>query len=372
MKRTKAWIPSLWDEWFAVVAGVTALVFLVFGKEMTGASTHPAQMALIFVVLFGVILVSALSVVRHADALAERLGEPYGTLILTLSIGLIEVVSITAVILHGDNNPTLVRESLVSVIMIVLNGMVGVSLLIGGWRHREQHYNLQGANTYLGIIIPLVVLSLVLPSYTRTTTGPTLSGIQSDFLILISLGLYGAFLAAQTGRHHEQFVDDVAGHDHALVDHGMGPTAKRSAVLLLCYLIPVVILAEQLAHPIDFLIETLRAPVALGGLALAALVALPEAIGAVKAAFANRLQRALNIFLGSALATIGLTIPAMLMVGHLSGRTIILGVEGTDRVMLLLTLTVCIVTLSSIRTNVLQGAVHLILFATYLLLIFQG
>jgi Ca2+:H+ antiporter len=287
-------------------------------------------------------------------------------------VTIIEVVSISAVIMHGDNNPTLVRDSLLSVVMIVLNGMVGMSLLIGAWRHREQHYNLQGANAYLGVIIPLVVLSLVLPSFTRTTPGPTLSFAQSTFLILTSVGLYAAFLGIQTGRHRGYFADDIEKVTEEVEDLSVPHPLARHAILLVCHMAPVLLLAEQLARPIDFLIETEHAPPALGGLALALLVASPEAIGAVQAALHNHLQRAVNIFLGSVLATIGLTVPAMLVTSHLVGRDMILGVEGTDRVMLLLTLTASIVTFASGRTNVLQGAVHLILFAAYLLLMFQG
>ena len=361
------------EDWFLGVGVVAGALFLVAGNAMFAAANGPVGMAILFAVLFAVILGSSLSVVRHADHLAEQLGEPYGTLILTLSVGVIEVVSLSGVILHGDNNPTLVRDSLLSVVMIILNGMVGMALLIGAWRHREQHYNLQGANTYLGLIIPLVVLSLVLPSFTRTTPGPTLSTAQSAFLILTSVGLYVAFLGIQTGRHRAYFAaDDPGERPKQSQTHGPRPSVARHAILLVCYMIPVVVLAEQLSRPIDYLIETMRAPAALGGIALALLVALPEAIGAVRAAAGNHLQRAVNIFLGSVLATVGLTVPAMLVVSRLTGRNMILGVEGTDRVMLLLTLTVSIVTFSSGRTNVLQGAVHLLLFVAYLLLMVQG
>ena len=359
------------EEWFLGVAVVTAAIFLIRGPALFDAMASPLGMGALFAWLFVVVLGSALCVVRHADHLARRLGEPYGTLILTLSVASIEVISLSAVILQGGSEPTLVRDSLLSVVMIILNGMVGLSLLIGAWRHREQQYNLQGANTYLGVIIPLVVLSLVMPSFTTTTPGPTLAFEQSIFLILASLGLYGAFLAMQTGRHRGYFIEDQgdAGDDGVVDD--TRPT-WRHAVLLLCYMAPVVVLADELGRPVDYFIETLDAPTAAGGLAIALLVATPEAIGAVRAAIGNHLQRAVNIFLGSVLATIGLTVPAMLIVSHLAHRSMILGVQGTDQVMLLLTLAVSVVTFASGRTNVLQGAVHLLLFAAYRLLMFQG
>jgi Ca2+:H+ antiporter len=361
------------EEWPLGIGILTAAIFTARGGVLFDSLANPIGMAGLFVWLFVVILGSALNVVRHADHLAVRLGEPYGTLILTLSVASIEVISLSAVILHGDSDPTLVRDSLLSVVMIILNGMVGLSLLIGAWRHREQQYNLQGANTYLGVIIPLVVLSLIMPSFTKTTPGPTLAFGQSIFLILASLGLYGAFLAMQTGRHRGYFIEDLGDASEAgdSKDDAPRPTWQH-AVLLLAYMVPVVMLADELGRPVDFFIETLGAPTAIGGLALALLVATPEAIGAVRAATQNHLQRAVNIFLGSVLATIGLTVPAMLIVSHLTHRSMILGVQGTDQVMLLLTLAVSVVTFASGRTNVLQGAVHLLLFAAYLLLMFQG
>jgi Ca2+:H+ antiporter len=304
---------------------------------------------------------------------AARLGEPYGTLILTLSVTSIEVMGISAAMLHGKDDPTLVRATLFSVVMIILNGMVGLSLLVGGWRHREQTYNLQGANTYLGLIIPLAVLSLIMPDFTQTTAGPTLSRVQETFLILISVGLYGAFLMVQVGRHRGYFA--IEGEETHPPRGAARPPRRplmHHAVLLALYMVPVVFLVELLARPVDYLIETLDAPVALGGMIMALLVAAPEAVGAVRAAGENHLQRAVNIFLGSVLSTIGLTVPAMLVIGRLTGRSLVLGLQHTDFVMLLLTLAVSMVTFASGRTNVLQGAVHLLLFAAYLLLMFQS
>jgi Ca2+:H+ antiporter len=257
--------------------------------------------------------------------------------------------------------------------MIVLNGMVGLSLMIGALRHREQQYNLQGANTYLGVIIPLAVLSLILPDYTVTTAGPTLSFAQGVFLMFTSLSLYGAFLAIQTTRHREYFLIGADSHPNRknAPDSGGHGSAYHAAMLVL-HMLPVIFLAEQLAHPVDYLIETMHAPTMLGGTIIAMLVATPEAIGAVRAARANDLQRSVNTFLGSVLSTIGLTIPAMLAVSYWSGRGMALGLEHSDFVILLLTLTSSVVTFASGRTNVLQGAVHLILFTVYILLIVQG
>jgi Ca2+:H+ antiporter len=360
-------------EWFLAVSAATSLAFVVSGDLLLGRLSDPLWLAFVFTWLFATILGSSLSVVRHAENLAVRLGEPVGTLILTLSITFIEVVSISAVMMHGERNPTLARDTLLAVVMIILNGMVGLSLLLGALRHREQLYNLQGANAYLGVIMPLAVLSLVLPSYSRTTPDPTLSPAQQAFLVPAAVGLYAVFLAIQTGRHRTYF----AGAHEAAAGHS-APRSPRygalgHAALLVLYLAPLVFLAEQFAHPVDFLVEELGAPAPVGGLIVAALVATPEAIGAVRAALANHLQRSVNIVLGSILSTIGLTVPAVVVVSRLLGHDIVLGVQPAEMMLLLLlTLATSVVTFASGRTNVVQGAVHLILFAAYLLFIAQG
>jgi len=358
-------------EWFLGVSLATTLVFLLAGGPLVANLSKPLWLALIFVWLFGVLLGSALSVVRHADRVAEALGEPYGTLVLTLSVTAIEVMSISAVMLHGANNPTLVRDTLFAIVMIILGGMVGASLLIGGARHREQHYNLQGANAYLSVIIPLAVLTLSLPNFTVTTAGPTLSTAQQIFLVIMSIGLYGAFLAIQTGRHRGYFTLE---EEHERPARGRGDKQAplfRHATLLVVYMAPVAYLAEQLAHPVDYLIETLKAPDPLGGVIIAMLVATPEAISATRAAFANRLQRSINVFLGSVLSTIGLTVPFMLAISYYTGHTVDLGLNPANDLLLVLTLVVSVVTFASGRTNVLQGVVHVMLFAAFLMLIFQ-
>jgi len=355
------------EERFLGVGIATSLVFLLFGGRLHSDYSNPVYLALVLSWLFFAILVSVLAVVRHADRLAESLGEPYGTLVLTLAVTAIEAMSISAVMLHGANNPTLVRDTLMGVTMIILNGMVGLALLVGGWRYREQQYNLQGANAYLCVIIPLMVLGLVLPDMTQATKGPTLSQPQEIFLIFMSVGLYGAFLAIQAGRHRGFFVLEAEAAPH----RAQGGPLLKPFLFLLAYLVPVVFLAEQLAPPADYLIENLKAPVALGGLAIAVLVATPEAIEAIRAAFRNQLQRSMNVFLGSMLATIGLTIPAMLVIARLTGRPIFLGVEHGNLVLLLLTLFLSAITFTSGRTNILQGLVHVLLFFAYILLIFE-
>jgi Ca2+:H+ antiporter len=256
--------------------------------------------------------------------------------------------------------------------MIVLNGMVGLSLLVGGLRYREQTYNLRGANAFLAVIVPLAVLGLVLPNFTQSSPGPTLSPLQAVFLIVMSIGLYGVFLAIQNVRHRDYFQPPASDADidvgHA--DHEVRSVAYHTPLLLI-YLVPIVLLAKQIALPINYGIHVLRAPPALGGFLVSVLVLSPESLSAVRAALANQLQRSVNLLLGSVLASIGLTIPAVLTIGFITDQTVILGLDPVDMTLLLLTLVLSLMTFASARTNVLLGAVHLLLFLSYLMLIFE-
>jgi Ca2+:H+ antiporter len=359
------------EEWFIGVSAATSLIFLAFPDPIFARIAEPFWFVVIFFWLFAVVLGSALSVVRHADHLAEQLREPYGTLILTLAITSIEVMAISAVMLHGENNPTLARDTLFAVVMIILNGMVGLSLLFGAWRREDQQHNLHGANAYLGVIVPLATLGLVMPTFLAGPDGPHPTAARQMFLGIVSIGLYSIFLLLQSGRHQRYFAEDGNNLERRAVGIRPHRGVWHHAVLLLAYMGPVVFLVEQLAKPIDYVIETLHAPAAFGGVIMAVLVATPEAISAVRASVANHLQRAINIFLGSVLSTIGLTVPAMLAISHFYGHPVTLGLEGPDLVMFALTITVSIITFSSGRTNLMQGAVHLVLFIAYVLLITQ-
>ncbi len=403
--------PSLLrTEWTWLIVAATAILFQLFGAEWVVDLSNPVKLAGIFLWLFVVILLAAFNVVRHADALAVKLGEPLGTLILTLSVISIEVLMISAVMLTGSNQPTLGRDTMFAVTMIVLNGLVGLALIVGGLKHREQSYNLRGANAYLAVILPLAILGLVLPSFTQSTDDGTLTSGQAIIFIITFLVLYLVFLAIQTVRHRELFINPksaeksqvaVAGSatDHATVaptgdketpelpdghDDEHEPDSEHDehaglvlrpvwvhSVLLLAYLIPVVILSKQLAYPIDYAIEVSQAPVALGGFIVALLILSPEAMSGLRAAANNKLQRSVNLYLGSIAATIGLTIPAILMIGLVTGNSVILGLDPTAIILLAITLAVSMLTFESKRTNVLHGAVHLVLFATYLVVLFD-
>ena len=360
-------------EWPLLVSAATAGLFLAFGKSWLGDLSQPVWFAFMLGWLFAVIVLTAFAVLRHAELLAGKLGEPLGTLILTLAVTGIEVAMIVALMFTGSGNITLARDSMFAVVMIVMNGMVGLSLVIGGLRHREQTYNLQGANAFLAVIVPLAVLCMVLPNFTRATVGPTLSAGQSVFLAVMSAALYGVFLAIQNLRHRAYFMAPGSG-DEAEEPHthnGEFRSVGFHVALLVAYLLPLVLLAKQLAVPINYGIAVLHAPSALSGFLVAVVVLSPESMSAVRAALANQLQRSVNLLLGSVLATISLTIPAVLMIGFATKQSIVLGLNAADMVLLVLTLAVSTLTFASARTNVLLGAVHLLLFLTYLLFLFD-
>lgn len=361
-------------EWKLAPIWIFTLTTLWVNPEWSETPASHVYLISVFCLLFVGILISAISVVRHAEALADHLGDPFGTLILTLSVIVMEVSIIMAVMLTGNDQPTLARDTVYAVIMTVINGLAGLALIVGGMRHSEQSYNLQGANSFLAVIIPLSILALVLPDFTHATSQPTFAPGQAVIVGVATLSLYSIFLGLQTTRHRAYFNHEAVRYDEegerliAAVNHPL----LHHSLMLLAYLTPVVILAESLAVPIEHGINDWGLPVALGAILIASLVLSPEALGAISAARENRLQRATNILLGSVTATIGLTVPAVLIIGLLIGEPVILGLTDEQTLMLVLTLAVAMITYGSGRTNVLLGAVHLLLFVIYLMLLFDG
>jgi len=360
----------LWrDEWPLLVVWASAAAWLLHGKVWIAhlSSLAPATGLLAWVCF--AILLSAFAVVRHADVLAERFGEPYGTMILTFAVISLEVFMIAALMLDGGQ-PALARDTMYSVIMIVLAGLVGVCLLLGGLKFHEQSFNLQGAGSYLAMIIPLAAIGLVLPDFTRSGAHQAFSPPHAVALVVLSVATYGVFLLVQTSRYRGFFTSPAeadAPHTH-LPSHR--PSAFH-ATLLVAYIIPVVILAKKLAGVLDFTTQTSGLPIAVGGLVVAALLLAPEGLAAVEAALRNQLQRSINILLGSVLATIGLTIPAALAISLLTGHEVTLGLDPAEVTMLLIVLAVSMLTFGQGRTNMLQGAVHLLIFGVYLFLVFD-
>ncbi len=328
--------------------------------------------AIIFILMLGCVL----SVVRNADRLADLLPEPYGTLVLTLSSTIIEVSLMLQVMLRGKENPALLRDTVFAILMLSMNGMVGLAITSGGWLHREQSFNLRGALSFVQLIVPLSLMLLIMPNYTVSTNGPTLDVHQETYLGLLSVVVYVLFLMLQTGRHRSYFnhldaaVEEETNKPHEPSVHDRNWKIISTVVFgLVISLIPVVLLSEYLGEAINYGIDELDAPTALGGLIIASLGLTSEGIGAIRAALANRIQRSVNICLGSALSTIGLTVPSILIFASFIGIELTLGLDGTNATLLLATLLITILTFVSGGANILQGIVHLTLFVGYFIFI---
>jgi Ca2+:H+ antiporter len=322
---------------------------------------------LVILLLFGTVFV----VLHHAELVAEALGEPFGTLLLTLAVTIIEASLIVSMMLHGANNPTLARESVFSTVMIVTTGVIGLCLFVGGLRHHTQDVRREGTNAFLAVLIALTILTLVLPDYTLTTSPGTFSSLQLAFVAFLSVLLYGAFLFAQTVRHQDDFVEERPyGGAGMHAQPGRRQTIV-SLVLLVIGLAGIVLLAEEIAGAIEDGLEALHVHQAdaIIGTFIATLVLMPEAAAAIRAAFRNELQRSVNIALGSACATIGLTIPAVSAVSLMTGRELTFGLDADDIVMLVLALSISIVGFGTGRTTVLTGLVHLVVFVAFVLLV---
>jgi Ca2+:H+ antiporter len=371
-------VPPLFLIWRLAIAWLTVALFLFFGGSWFADLSSALRAAGLFLWLFAIILWCSFGVVEEADYVAGLLGEPLGTLVLTLSIVIIEVALIAAVALSGEAVPTLGRDTMFAVLMIVLNGVVGVALISGGLRHHEQAYNLQGAVAYLAVIIPLSVIALILPSFTKAVPIGSLTTTQAVFFSLFTVLLYGIFLAIQTGRHRGFFVEPH--NDTESVATVSTPQERRAVsfgvlgrhtLLLVITILPIVLLAKQLAKLIDYGIAVLGAPPALGGVLIALIIFTPEGIATLRAALNNQLQRSINLSLGASASTIGLTVPAILCIGLATGKTMVLGLDPTGMTLLALTLVLSTLTFSGLRTTVLEGAVHLVVFLVYIVLIFS-
>jgi len=347
-----------WWSWaWPLVAWLVLLLGVAVGSH--GILDAVAGVALIATVF---------AAVYHAEIVALRVGEPFGTIVLAVAVTVIEVALIVSLMLAPSADKAgLARDTVFAAVMIVCNGIVGLCLLAGGARHREQGFQVASASAALAVLAALTVLSLVLPGYTTTTPGPYFSKSQLIFAGVASLVLYGSFIFVQTVRHRDYFLPLDGGAD----EHAAPPSARAALIsftLLLACLVAVVGLAKSLTPMLQAGVAWLQAPKAAVGVVIATLVLLPEGVSALKAARANRLQTSLNLALGSALATIGLTIPAVVAVSLLFGEPLELGLGAKDQLLLALTLFIGVITLGTGRTTVLQGVVHLAIFATFLFL----
>ena len=325
----------------------------------------------VFAVAVPILFAAVFATVHHAETIAHRIGQPFGSIILALAVTFIEVSLIVSVLLAAEGGESAVaRDTVFAAMMIVLNGIVGLSLLVGGIRHHSQKFQSASAGAALGVLGTLAVLCLVLPNYTVATAGPVYSPVQLTFVATVSLLLYGLFLYVQLARHSDDFMDLPFHGDVADADgHGVNKTAMRIACLALpVALLGVVLLAETLAGAVERGIARAGLPEALVGIAIALVVLMPEGIASLRAARANRMQTSLNLALGSALASLCLTIPTVAIVSLVLGRTLVLGLDGELTVLLVLTLFMSSITLTTGRTTVLQGGVHLVIFAAFLIL----
>lgn len=313
------------------------------------------------------LLGTVFAAVYHAEIIAHRVGEPFGTLILALAVTIIETALIVSVMIAAPADKAgLARDTVFAAVMIVCNGIVGLCLLMGGARHREQGFQLQGASAALAVLAALTFLALILPNYASAELGSSYSAPQLIFAGLVSLVLYGAFVFVQTVRHRDFFLPAKAGDEEAHESPPATLTAVWSAGLLLVSLVGIVGLAKILTPAVEFAVNRLDVPKAVVGVVIAALVLLPEGLAALRAARMNRLQTSLNLALGSALATIGLTIPSVAIVSIALGQRLQLGLDAKDQGLLAVTLLLSVITLGTGRTTVLQGIVHLVIFAAFI------
>jgi Ca2+:H+ antiporter len=357
MPRSAWMFPALAVMLFAAA---TAL-----GFGFTPSPAGLAFAAVLLVILFGTVFAA----VHHAEVIAERIGEPYGTLLLTLAVTVIEVALIATIMLGDKPVPALARDTVFAVVMIVCNGLVGVCILAGGLRFHEQDFQVTGSNLYLSVLIVLATITLILPNYTLTTPGPLYSAAQLGFVSVVTIFLYGVFLYTQTIRHRDYFIIESGG-GAADAGHSSNRTLMLSAVLLLVSLLAVVLLAKKFSLVVDAGAAAIGAPPAFAGILVALLILLPESVAAIAAARKNDLQKSINLALGSSLATIGLTIPAVAVAAYALDKTLLLGLDQREVVLLVMTFFLSMLTFGTGRTNILFGLVHVLVFAVFVFMVF--
>jgi len=338
------------------------------------AAAAVAGVGAVLAVLCGAALVGAvIAAVHHAEVVAHRVGEPLGTLVLALAVTAIETALILSMMIAGgEDMAVLPRDAIYAAVMIICNGVVGICVLLGGLAHREQTFRVEGAGAGLAALIVMSALTLVLPVFTTSTPAfGTYSASQLAFVAMASAALWAVFVFVQTVRHRDYFLPVTGAGD--LDVHADPPTAGEawaSSGLLLVSLVGVVGLAKMLSPTIEGAVEAANAPRVVVGIVVAALVLLPEAWAATRAARADRLQSSMNLAIGSALACIGLTVPVVVLASIALDLPLVLGLEAKDMAMLAITFLVSAVTLSTGRTYMMQGAVHMVLFAAFLFLAF--
>lgn len=344
---------------------VVALVALVFswGRDLPGFAV-----ALVALCLAGAVLAA----VHHAEVVAHRVGEPFGSLVLAVAVTVIEVALIVTLMADGgDKTASLARDTVFAAVMITCNGIVGLSLLVGALRNRIAVFNPEGSGAALATVATLATLSLVLPTFTTSKPGPEFSTAQLTFAAVASLALYGLFVAVQTVRHRSYFLPVDTGQGPGGEEHAEPPTARAALVslgLLLIALVAVVGDAKAVSPTIERAVAAAGLPQAVVGVIIALLVLAPETLAAVRAARRDRVQTSLNLAYGSAIASIGLTIPAIALASVWLSGPLLLGLGPIHMVLLALTVVVSALTIVPGRATLLQGGVHIVLLAAYLFL----
>ncbi|WKW52305.1 calcium:proton antiporter [Rhodomicrobium lacus] len=350
-----------------IVVPVAALALYAAITFLGGQAIKDQPPLWLSLVVFPILFATVIAAVVSAEEIAHEIGEPFGTLVLTISVTVIEVALIMAIMLEDKGNPTLARDTVFAVVMIVANGLVGICMLAGGLRYYQQDFESKGANVYLAVLTALSMLTMVLPNFTVSSAGPVLTSSQLIFVSIITLLLYALFLYIQTVRHTEFFKVEIEDDDTGKKGHGL---RIRAPVLLVASLLAVVLLSKTFTASLQGILTQLGAPEPFLGFLVALLILSPEGITAVRAARMNELQRSINLALGSSLATIGMTVPAVAVITIFTGKDLILGLGAESMVLLFLTLLVSVYTFGTGRTNILFGFLHLIIFATYIFLIF--
>lgn len=353
---------------YSLILAMIAIPVLLYMQHSTSLLTISLVNLLALVAILG----SAFSVVRHADVLAHRLGEPYGSLILSLAVVILEVSLISALMVTGDTGPTLMRDTLYAVIMIVMSGLVGVSLLLGGRKFATQHVNLAGIKQYLTALLPLAIIVLILPAF--FDNGTFTSG-QLGIVALLSAGMYLVFLVIQTRTHQSLFIYEHEDESDNPDDPHGKPSAHGNlwhAVWLIVHLVAVIAITKINAPLLEHLLTAMNAPPQFTGFLIALLILSPEGLGAMRAVMNNQVQRAMNLFFGSVLATISLTVPAVVCIALITGQQLVFGLSMPNIVLLSGVLILCQSSFATGRTNVLNGAAHLTMFVAYLMVLLMG
>jgi Ca2+:H+ antiporter len=340
--------------------------FLGIGKSSFVSPAALLSSAVMIVIMFGTVFAA----VYHAELIAARVGEPFGTLVLSLAVTVIEVALITTLMLMPEANATLARDTVFAVVMIVCNGLVGICVLIGGVRYREQEFQTSGTGVYLTVLATMTVLCLVLPNYAQAESGPYFSPAQLVYVSVVTLALYCVFVFIQTVKHTDYFVQANSTPSRKKAFIPGNRLIAISAVLLFISLTGVVLIAKKFAVVLEAGLAHVGAPHAVAGVIVAMIVLAPESISAVGAARKDILQKSLNLALGSSLATIGLTIPTVALMSVVIGKGLVLGLGPRDTLLLSLTLFISLLTFGTGRTNTLYGFVHFVVFATFLVFTF--